>query len=241
MRSSAIISTLSCFVLAAQATTGQLGDAAVVTTNPVGATYVAVLPKKLSTNLRGTVTASTYGNGTGVYFKVQVSGLPLAGGPFLYHLHAAPVPADGNCTGTLAHLDPYIRGDTPTTPCDPSQPATCQVGDLSGKYGKISSDPFSASYVDYYASTQPGLGSFFGNRSIVFHYANTTRITCANFTLASPPISTTTQYAPYPTVYSTGSPIPPYTSPVTYFTGAATSSVVSYVTIFAGLLAAMLW
>jgi len=23
-----------------------------------------------------------------------------------YHLHVAPVPADGNCTATLAHLDP---------------------------------------------------------------------------------------------------------------------------------------
>ena len=29
----------------------------------------------------------------------------------------------------------------------------------------------------------PGIGAFFGNRSIVFHYANKTRISCANFTL----------------------------------------------------------
>ena len=29
----------------------------------------------------------------------------------------------------------------------------------------------------------PGIGAFFGNRSIVFHYANKTRISCANFAL----------------------------------------------------------
>lgn len=29
----------------------------------------------------------------------------------VYHLHAAPVPADGNCTGTLGHVDPFIRGE----------------------------------------------------------------------------------------------------------------------------------
>lgn len=95
-----------------------------------------------------------------------------------------PVPADGDCTKTLGHLDPYIRGDKP--PCDFNIPQSCQVGDLAGKYGKITTDPFEASYVDYFASTVDGLGSFFGNRSIVLHLANSTRITCANFVKASP-------------------------------------------------------
>lgn len=52
-----------------------------------------------------------------------------------YHLHAAPVPEDGNCTGTMAHLDPYMRGQDP--PCDMEMPQTCEVGDLAGKYGKV--------------------------------------------------------------------------------------------------------
>jgi hypothetical protein len=93
-----------------------------------------------------------------------------------------PVPSDGNCTKTLAHLDPFIRGETPV--CDKSAPATCQVGDLSGKHGAIPTDGrsvFEASYVDLYASTAEGIGAFFGNRSIVFHYPNKTRITCASF------------------------------------------------------------
>jgi hypothetical protein len=55
----------------------------------------------------------------------------------VYHLHVNPVPEDGNCTETLGHLDPWIRGETPA--CDPTQPQTCQVGDLSGKYGTMAS------------------------------------------------------------------------------------------------------
>ena len=53
----------------------------------------------------------------------------------VYHIHEFAVPADGNCTGTGAHLDPYARTESP--PCDASKPATCQLGDLSGKHGKI--------------------------------------------------------------------------------------------------------
>jgi len=91
------------------------------------------------------------------------------------------VPSNGNCTATLAHLDPYIRGEV--TPCDMAAPATCQVGDLSGKHGEIPADvgTWETSYVDLYASTLEGIGAFFGNRSFVIHYPNKTRITCASF------------------------------------------------------------
>lgn len=60
-----------------------------------------------------------------------------------YHIHVLPVPANGNCTETLGHLDPYKRGEIP--PCDNTQPQTCQVGDLSGKHGNITATTFSAS------------------------------------------------------------------------------------------------
>lgn len=53
-----------------------------------------------------------------------------------------PVPTDGNCTATEAHLDPYIRGEIP--PCDNTQPETCQVGDLTGKHGNVTMSPFAA-------------------------------------------------------------------------------------------------
>jgi hypothetical protein len=58
------------------------------------------------------------------------------------------------------------------------------VGDLSGKHGEIPTDQdtWETSYVDLYASTVEAYGDgFFGNRSIVIHYPNKTRITCANF------------------------------------------------------------
>ncbi len=55
------------------------------------------------------------------------------------------------------------------------------MGDLSGKFGKISTDPFVAEYSDSFASTTPGIGAYFGNRSFVIHFPNKTRITCANF------------------------------------------------------------
>lgn len=106
----------------------------------------------------------------------------------VYHIHEEPA-VNGNCTSTLAHLDPYHRGETPA--CNASEPQTCQVGDLSGKYGKITSDPFVAEYFDLYTSLQPGSPAFFGNRSIVIHYANKTRLTCANFAKLPVPAATT--------------------------------------------------
>lgn len=99
----------------------------------------------------------------------------------MYHLHVDPVPSDGNCTKTLAHLDPTERGEA--TLCDASNPASCQVGDLSGKHGSIQTSSYTAEYTDDFTTTKEGLGAFFGNRSIVIHFANKTRITCANFEL----------------------------------------------------------
>lgn len=72
-----------------------------------------------------------------------------------------------------------MRGEE--TPCDSEKPETCQVGDLSGKWGKVTTDSFEASYHDPFVSLVEGPGSFFGNRSFVFHFANKTRISCANF------------------------------------------------------------
>ncbi|KAI1470280.1 uncharacterized protein F4812DRAFT_416933 [Daldinia caldariorum] len=192
-------------VLAQNNATGKLGDAAAITGNPIGKTAIATLPEQpfwkgsLNGNVQGSVVAKSGLNGEGVDYEISFSNLPQEGGPFIYHIHVAPVPEDGNCTGTLAHLDQYIRGEDPA--CDSSRPASCQQGDLSGKYGKIqSSEPFTAKFHDPYTSLKEGDGAYFGNRSVVFHFANKTRITCANFAVQG---SNTT--APYPT--GTGSPV----------------------------------
>lgn len=171
--------------------TGLRGNATVVTNNPAGKVYKATLPKDAffkaaypeGGNIEGSFVAVASQNGTGVNFKIKLSNLPKTGGPFMYHLHVQPVPENGNCTATLAHHDPFIRGEASL--CNKAYPETCQVGDLSGKYGDIplGSDTWEAEYTDAYASTLEGIGAFFGNRSIVVHYANKTRITCASFKL----------------------------------------------------------
>ncbi|EHK48213.1 hypothetical protein TRIATDRAFT_215831 [Trichoderma atroviride IMI 206040] len=172
----AIFSTVSC---------AAAKDAPVVSGNPQGVEYTATLPKEpffpkaeLVGNVKGNVSAVAGPGGKGVRFTVQFENFPKSGGPFIYHIHEKPAIA-GNCTSTLAHLDPFGRGETPA--CDDSKPETCQVGDLSGKYGKITSDPFLAEYFDLYTSMKPDNPAFFGNLSIVVHYANKTRLTCANF------------------------------------------------------------
>ncbi|KAL2015889.1 hypothetical protein VTK56DRAFT_4651 [Thermocarpiscus australiensis] len=169
--------------------TGKLGDAIAVTNNPPGVVYRATLPDSAffdpaypnGGNIQGEVIAVANPLGMGVLFSVKLSNLPRTGGPFSYHIHVAPVPENGNCTETLGHLDPFIRGETPA--CNAAVPATCQVGDLSGKHGAIPADQDSweTSYVELYASTLEGIGAFFGNRSIAIHYPNKTRITCASF------------------------------------------------------------
>lgn len=80
---------------------------------------------------------------------VKCMGRAMLTRPTEYHVHDQPVPADGNCTGTKAHLDPYLRGQL--IPCDKSDPASCQVGDLSGKHGNITRSPFQVTYVSHLA------------------------------------------------------------------------------------------
>ncbi|KAI4214493.1 MAG: hypothetical protein LQ351_002910 [Letrouitia transgressa] len=236
MQSSILIALATGLTFAnAQAgvTTGKLGDAAIVNGNPLGVTYTATLPNRPDTNIRGYISGTSNSNGTGVNFNINLSGFPSPSlGPFLYHVHDQPVPADGNCTKTLAHLDPYIRGEDP--PCDPTQPATCQSGDLSGKHGKISTDPFQATYLDLYLSTAAGPGSFFGNRSVVIHTANKTRLTCANFTLTSGNGSSVA-----PSGSGTGTVTGPTASP-SPFTGGAAANAFSLGAVAVGL-AALFW
>ncbi|KID63600.1 Cell surface Cu-only superoxide dismutase [Metarhizium brunneum] len=158
-------------------------DAPVVLNNP-HVTYQAVFPKdafyhgNIHGNVCGSVRASRGPHGRGVRFDVRLENLPKEGGPFLYHIHEDRVPADGNCTKTLAHLDPYGRGEDP--PCDSRAKDSCQVGDLSGKYGQPKRG-LEIWYFDNYTSLAEGTPAFLGNRSIVVHFANKTRITCANF------------------------------------------------------------
>lgn len=170
------------------------------------AVYTATLPDSqfdpyTGTVISGTVTARSSSNSSGVVFTFDLSGFPDVAtyGPFGYHIHDLPVPDDGNCTATLGHLDPTNRGELYL--CDTANPQSCQAGDLAGKHGMIMATTFGASYAELYLSTTPGSPYFFGNRSIVFHTNNATRLTCANFVSSSSAGNTTAT----PT---TGLPVP---------------------------------
>ncbi|RYP05717.1 hypothetical protein DL764_003610 [Monosporascus ibericus] len=176
-----IISTFAFAALGAIAQhTGHLGDAEEVLNNPAGAKYVATFDRSDGCSVTGKVVATSGAGGKGVDFKLLVMNLPQSMGPFAFHLHDQPVPSDGNCTNTLGHLDPYQRGQTP--PCDMEMPQTCEVGDLSGKHNKLEGPTATMRFNDKYAALVPGIGAFFGNRSIVIHASDSSRIACANFT-----------------------------------------------------------
>ncbi|KAF2131736.1 Cu,Zn superoxide dismutase-like protein [Dothidotthia symphoricarpi CBS 119687] len=178
-----LLSVLAAASAAVSAQSSTIVPAPVVTGNHMGPKYIATLPEKEGSTVRGSIAAMPATDGTGVKFDVSISGLPAEGGPFMYHLHAKPVPSDGNCTGTGAHLDPYMRGEVPA--CDASKPETCQTGDLSGKHGNITSQEWSQEYVDLYSATRSDDVAFFGNLSVVVHMSDKKRIACANFTLAA--------------------------------------------------------
>ena len=76
---------------------------------------------------------------------------------------------------------------------------------------------FVNSYTDLYASLVIGTGAYFGNRSVVVHYANTTRITCANFTTIA-----TGYEAPVPNPGPSGVPVPPSNATLVTASGTAT-------------------
>ncbi|KAH8150133.1 uncharacterized protein LAJ45_05819 [Morchella importuna] len=188
-------SVLAVAAVSAQTTTGfpanYLGSAAVINDNPVGTTYSATFEGNVTGKM--TFTAST--NGTGVAVKVDLLGFSGATGPFNYHVHDQPVPADGNCNGTLAHLDPYQRGQTPA--CDKTAPETCEVGDMSGKHNAVPNTngslvEFHDAYVDNFISTKSGIAAFIGNRSIVIHKAGGGRYMCVNITLDTSASNTST-------------------------------------------------
>jgi hypothetical protein len=174
---------------------GPGGNATIQSNNPQ-ATYQAVLPSTNFDNatgslITGSITGAASSNSTGVLFTVNFTGFPSesAYGPFVYHIHNLPVSADGNCTVTMGHLDPTDRGEY--HPCENTQPETCQAGDLAGKHGNITGAVFQANYLELYLSTTPGSPYYFGDKSVVIHSSNTTRLTCANFTLVASSTNTT--------------------------------------------------
>jgi len=90
-----------------------------------------------------------------------------------YHIHKFP-PTD-SCSTTLVggvggHFDPFGAGVSLPYVCNPATPDLCEVGDLSGKHGKLTTVNVSTSYQDDYVDLF-GTNSIVG-RSVVIHHAS---------------------------------------------------------------------
>ncbi|EEH17868.1 hypothetical protein PABG_00431 [Paracoccidioides brasiliensis Pb03] len=184
-----IFSVLACSLGFALRATAQFPEVAITTDNP-NDTYTMHLMDRNDTTVRGVVNVTGGPGGVGVMYHAKFWGFPNeteVGGTFPWHVHVEPVNSSGNCNSTLAHLDLKMRGEMP--PCNASMPQMCQEGDLSGKYGDIrnasNGSVYEVTFMDNFTSVKDGLGSYVGNRSIVVHFKNTTRINCGNFTLVS--------------------------------------------------------
>jgi hypothetical protein len=68
-----------------------------------------------------------------------------------YHVHEFPrdpTNPDGPCSVTAVggHWNPYGAAGK----CNPQQPGTCEVGDLSGKHGQLTGSFYQVAYIDLF-------------------------------------------------------------------------------------------
>ncbi|KAF8852024.1 hypothetical protein BDZ45DRAFT_750026 [Acephala macrosclerotiorum] len=178
------------------------GGNATVQTNLPPATYIAVLPMTMFYNATNGTNGTTGDNVTDTVITGSITGKANSNGTgILFYVNFAGFPSEPNGPRRI----PSMR----------KQPTrNLQAGDLAGKHGNITTKDFTASYLELYLSTDPSSPYFFGNKSVVIHTSNTTRLTCANFTMiASGALTTTTSSPSSETVTSTSTATPsPYTS-----------------------------
>lgn len=116
-------------------------------------------------------------NGT-AKVHVDITGLPEEGGPFYYHIHNNRIPENGDCEMAGTHFNPY---DATLADCDEQDgDANCQVGDLSGKHGVMNTTCFQLTYYDPYISLDPNNKAFIGDRSVVVHFNDMSKMVCSN-------------------------------------------------------------
>ncbi|CAK7902828.1 cell surface superoxide dismutase [Cu-Zn] 6 [[Candida] anglica] len=146
---------------------------------------------KNNDNSKGVIAIADFPRGNVIFYvkkgnqvkvHVDMTDLPTSGGPFQYHIHENPVPADNNCEAVGLHFNPFSAPPD----CD-GQPddSWCQVGDLSGKHGWIDATCFETKYYDPYLSLEVGNPAYIVGKSVTFHFANLTKFACATIELVS--------------------------------------------------------
>lgn len=172
-----LLSILLCFSLVA----GK--RAPKIKLNPKNVVALADFPQGFSQTVLGNV-IFTAKDGKFVEVHVDMTGLPAEGGPFQFHIHEGAVPSDGDCDKVGAHLDPYHGNKDCELQKDDS---FCEIGDLSGKHGWINTTCFETKFYDQFISLNKKSKSSVLGKSLVFHFANSTKFACANIELASKP------------------------------------------------------
>lgn len=152
-----------------------------ISKNPSNVIAIADFPAGGSQKFSGFVTFMVVKGLVNVH--VDVAGLPENSGPFVYHIHEKSLPGSLDCELAGLHLNPYNAPELCDAQLDNSY---CQVGDLSGKHGFINTTCFETTYVDPYLALSKNSKASILNKSIVFHYANLTKLACANIEVATP-------------------------------------------------------
>jgi hypothetical protein len=126
-------------------------DAETITNNPTSIVYRAQLYGQYG--LQSSVVAQAGPGGVGVRYRLEAKGL-FGYGPFgeyivafnqsltrdlAFGIYEKSVPVNGNCYDIGRKFDPYQRGES--LRCQFADPETCQLGDLSGKYGVLDAVP----------------------------------------------------------------------------------------------------
>lgn len=171
----------SIFILSLTLATTCLSDKAPkIKKNPKNIVAIADFPFGGNKDIKGNVVFTSSGKHVNVH--VDMTGFPHNEGPFYYHIHERSVPENGNCEACGLHFNPY--NSSPDCLAQ-KHDGYCQVGDLSGKHGAVNSTCFEFKFTDPYLSLNKRSKSYIVGRSLVFHYANMTKLACADIELAN--------------------------------------------------------
>eukprot|EP00158_Paraphelidium_tribonemae_P005474 Partr_v1_DN27362_c0_g1_i2_m46654 putative superoxide dismutase len=138
-----------------------------------------------------------YENSSGqVVVERQGSKFTTAGFVYNWHIHVNRI--TGACSTAGAHYSPYgVVLGTPVTKPVAGRYLTYEVGDLSGKFGKISAGYIApTTYIDSSLRLQSSLVNIVAGRSVVIHSNSGGRVACANI------LPYTVDGASVPTQYS---------------------------------------
>jgi len=148
------------------------------------ANFVANATNPISGQFKFTSKLVQLGLANPVTVTATLNGLQPSISGYMAHVHVKPV-TNNDCAATLGHYNP-TNANYAIAPCDPTRTATtCEVGDITGKHGFLSS---SATGVSTYSVVDNelmlyGVNSILG-LSVVVHAPNGTRLACANLVQA---------------------------------------------------------